>query len=177
MVRGNNNNLNFRFRRSRTRSRCGQVHSLIGRRLGRCFHPRFLGHLSRVVIFHRLAGSRIGRVSSVLLGRIFGHLARGGVGLRIARHFGRHLIRRNCGPDCKTHPLHQTVVHLLRSALTRRVLSNQLNSNSATAISMSSDNGIAVRTRRQHRLVSTRDWNCLLHTVVVEKELQLSPFL
>lgn len=159
IVRGNNDDLKFSLTASTTGDRCGGVHGLIGRRVGRCFHPRLLGHLSRVVIFHRLDHRRIGRVTSLVLSRIGGHLTSHRVRMALSSTFQSGLTLSNCSRHCNTHPVHHTVTHLIRSALTRTVLTKALRRNSGILLSISRSNGPIIVPTRRTTLINTDRWS------------------
>lgn len=118
---------------------CRQVGSKIVRRIQQVFGPRFLGQVSRVVMFRSLGGRGVEGVIAVLLGGLRGHYRRRlSVVLGIAKTTGSLVTSTNFSDGCNTEPLHHTVRAGVRSRVTARVLRNQVGTNSAMRIGIGS---------------------------------------
>lgn len=116
--------------------RCSRVGTHIVRTLHNGFQPRFLGQISRVVVFRNLQGSRLQRVIGLRIIQLRRHLTSHGVTIGLTRTTLSFLTRINCSPICNTHPLGQTVRQRLRARVTGSVLQNRFNRNSAVFISI-----------------------------------------
>lgn len=144
--------LKFTAGRSPTDS-CGGVGRGIVSRIGRVFHPRFLGQVSRVVMFRSLNGRRVGGVISLVYGRFAGHLGvRVGVSLGLHRSTGDLVIRGKASTGCKTEPLHHTLRARLRSGLTSTVLGKRVQRNSRITTKTSGG---------KVRFIGARTWGCV----------------
>lgn len=140
LVARGRDSLNFGSRgRGIRRDRGGSVGRLMANRLHGMFHPRFLGHISSVVIFGGLGGSRVGRVTIGVLGALRGHLSGVGVGVDFASGTVDRVTSGNFSRGCNTEPLHHTVRGRVRSPLSRRVLRNGIGSNTMIAYSFTSN--------------------------------------
>ncbi len=121
--------MDFKFSRG-SGSKGRSVGTSILGRLGGAFHPRFLGHISSVIIFAGLGGSRVRRVTRGVLsglGRQAGTLK---VRVSFSSDIGATLTRGNFSTICNTHPLHHRVRGGVRSTLDRGVLRNDIGGNS-----------------------------------------------
>lgn len=132
-------------RRHFNRLSCTRVGRLILNIMDRGFHPRFVGHVSRIIIFRPLNRRRVTSVTRVRLGHLCGHLRRHNCRVRVSSRTLGLLDRGNCSPICNTHPLGHTVRRRVRGPLTRRVLSNRLIPNGIVHLRIGRSQVITIR--------------------------------
>lgn len=131
-----NHNINFDSRTT-NRPSGSFSHDIVRGTLGGTFTPRFLGHISSVVVFSRLSGRTVRGVVSVRLRNLCGHITNLNCSLRLASTTGSFITAGNCSVRFNTHPLGHTVRGCLRSRVTRVVVQTSIKRNSAVIISFS----------------------------------------
>lgn len=104
--------------------------------LGGAVHPRFLGHVSRAVVFLPLARGRVERVILLRVGNIRGVLTKGNMRLGLASTTVGFVTRTNCSPRFNTHPMGETVRHCLLGSLSGGLLTRRMSHDGTVVISI-----------------------------------------
>lgn len=103
--------------------------------LGGAVHPRFLGHVSRAVVFLPLARGSVGRVILLRVGDMRGVLTNGKMRLRLASTTLSFLSRINCSPRFNTHPMGETVRECLLGSLSGGLLTRRMSHDGTVVMS------------------------------------------
>lgn len=105
------------------------------RLLGGAVHPRFLGHVSSVVVFAPLGRRRVHGVIVIRLGDIGGVLTRGKVTLRFASTTLAFVSSGKFSPRFNTHPMGHIVRGCILGRLSGRLLNKGVGGSHPVAVS------------------------------------------